>query len=194
MKKSFVVILLAFAIPGFSQGVKVLEGDLKPLKGESSIRVEFTYDNMVIGDEQTPEADYKKKKKQELNAKESGRGDSWEKAWIADRKERFEPKFKELFEKYSKKQIDSNAKYTLIFNTTRTEPGWVGVGLIRRSARIDGDVLIVESANRNNVIAKLAVVNAPGAGGMGYDYDTGLRIQEAYAKSGKEVGRVVGKK
>jgi hypothetical protein len=194
MKKNLVFILFVLATPGFSQGVKLIEGDLKPLKGESSIRLEFTYDNMVIGDEQTPEADYKKKKKAELNAKEAGRGDSWEKSWIADRTQRFEPKFKELFEKYSKKKVDSNAKYTLIFNTTRTEPGWVGVGIIRRSARIDGEVLIVESANKKNVIAKLAVINAPGAGGMGYDYDTGLRIQEAYAKSGKEVGKLVGKK
>jgi hypothetical protein len=194
MKKHLVFILFVLATPGFSQGVKLIEGDLKPLKGESSIRLEFTYDNMVIGDEQTPEAEYKKKKKSELNAKESGRGDSWEKSWVADRTQRFEPKFRELFEKYSKKQVDSNAKYTLIFNTTRTEPGWVGVGIIRRSARIDGEVLIVESANKKNVIAKLAVINAPGAGGMGYDYDTGLRIQEAYAKSGKEVGRLVGKK
>lgn len=194
MKKSLIPILFVLSIPAFSQGVKVLEGDLKALKGESTIRVEFTYDGLVIGDDRTPEADYKKKKKQELNAKDPGRGDSWEKSWVDDRKERFEPKFRELFEKYSKKQIDSNAKYTLIFNTTRTEPGWVGVGLIRRSARIDAEVFIVETANRNNVIAKLAVENAPGAGGMGYDYDTGLRIQEAYAKSGKEVGRVVGKK
>jgi hypothetical protein len=194
MKNSLIVFLLIFSLPSFSQAVKVVEGDLKPLKGESTIRVEFTYDNMVIGDDRTPEADYKKKKKQDLNAKEAGRGDSWEKAWVDDRKERFEPKFKELFEKYSKKQIDSNAKYTLIFNTTRTEPGWVGVGLVRRSARIDGEVYIVETANRKNVIAKLLVDNAPGAGGMGYDYDTGLRIQEAYAKSGKELGRVIGKK
>ena len=194
MKNSLIVILLIFSFPAFSQAVKVVQGDLKALKSESSIRVEFTYDNMVIGDDRTPEADYKKKKKQELNAKEAGRGDSWEKSWTGDRKERFEPKFKELFEKYSKKQIDSNAKYTLIFNTTRTEPGWVGVGLVRRSARIDAEAFIVETANRNNVIAKLLVDNAPGAGGMGYDYDTGLRIQEAYAKSGKELGRVLGKK
>jgi hypothetical protein len=194
MKQSLIAILLMLTAPAYSQGVKLLEGDLKALKSEPSIRVEFTYDNMVIGDEQTPEADYKKKKKQELNGKDPGRGDKWEKSWVADREERFEPKFKELFQKYSKKKIADNSKYTLIFNTTRTEPGWVGVGLIRRSARIDGDVLIVETANRSNVIAKLAVENAPGAGGMGYDYDTGLRIQEAYAKSGKEVGRVVGKK
>ena len=194
MKQSLIVILLIFSVPAFAQGVKVVQGDLKALKGESSLRLEFTYDNMVVGDEKTPEADYKKKKKQELNAKEAGRGDSWEKAWVADRKERFEPKFRELFEKYSKKQIDSNSKYTLIFNTTRTEPGWVGVGIVRRSARIDAEVFVVETANRKNIIAKLLVENAPGAGGMGYDYDTGLRIQEAYAKSGKEVGRVIAKK
>jgi hypothetical protein len=194
MKTKLILLFFLISVAGYSQTVKLVEGDLKALKGEKNIRLEFTYDNMVIGDEKTPEADYKKKKKQELDAKESGRGDKWEKAWVADRKERFEPKFTELFEKYSKKQVDSNAKYTLIFNTTRTEPGWVGVGIVRRNARIDGDAVIVETANRKNVIAKLEVSNAPGAGGMGYDYDTGLRIQEAYAKSGKEIGKLVGKK
>src|SRR5688572_19837366 len=193
MKNTFFIILLFVSITCFSQGVKVVEGDLKALKGQSSINLEFTYDNMVIGDEKTKEPDYVSKKKEEFNNREAGRGDKWEKSWKDDRKNRFEPKFIELFEKYSKMKNTKDSKYTLIFNTTRTEPGWVGVGIIRKNARIDGEAVIVETANRGNVIAKLAVINSPGYGGMGYDYDTGLRIQEAYAKSGKELGRTVKK-
>jgi len=82
----------------------------------------------------------------------------------------------------------------LIFHTTRTEPGWLATGLIRKSARIDGEVFVVETANRQNVIAQLSVINARGAGAMGYDYDTGLRIQEAYSKSGKEIAKLIVKK
>jgi hypothetical protein len=194
MKKFLPIILLIISIPCFCQQVKLIEGDLSALKDQSSIGLEFTYENMLIGDGRITEPDYIKKKKEEFDKKEEGRGDKWEKAWLADRRERFEPKFTELFEKYSKRRTDKDSKYTLTFNTTRTEPGWVGVGIIRKSARIDGEAFIVETANRKNVIAKLTITNAPGAGGMGYDYDTGLRIQEAYAKSGKEIARLMKKK
>lgn len=193
MKNAFFIILLFVSITCFSQAVKLVEGDLKALKGQTSMNLEFTYENMVIGDDKIKEPDYVSKKKEEFNNKEAGRGNKWEQSWIDDRKNRFEPKFVELFEKYSRMKNTSDSKYTLIFNTTRTEPGWVGVGIIRKNARIDGEAVIVETANRGNVIAKLTVTNAPGFGGMGYDYDTGLRIQEAYAKSGKELGRTVKK-
>jgi hypothetical protein len=194
MKKSLVIFLLILSVPGFCQQVKLVEGDLSALKDQSSIGQDFTYENMMIGNGEITESEYIKKKKDEFNTKEAGRGDRWEKEWVADRKQRFEPKFIELFEKYSRLKTDNRAKYTLIFNTTRTEPGWVGVGIIRKNARIDGEAFIVETANRKNVIAKLTVTNAPGWGGMGYDYDTGLRIQEAYAKSGKELGARIRKK
>jgi hypothetical protein len=194
MKNIIAVVFACLSVAAYAQDLKVVEGDLKALKDQTSIGLKFSYENMVIGDEKTPEDEYILKKKTEFNGKDPGRGDKWEKSWAADRSERFEPKFKELFEKYSKKQISNTAKYTLIFNTTRTEPGWVGVGIIRRNAQIDGEALIVETANPSNVIAKVLVLKAPGWGGMGYDYDTGLRIQEAYAKSGKELGRLLGKK
>jgi hypothetical protein len=194
MKNIIAIVFACLSVVAFGQDLKVVEGDLKALKDQTSIGLKFTYENMIVGDEKTPEDEYVRKKKEEFNTKEAGRGDKWEKAWIADRSERFEPKFRELFEKYAKKQISNTAKYTLIFNTTRTEPGWVGVGIIRRNAQIDGEALIVETANPSNVIARVLISKAPGWGGMGYDYDTGLRIQEAYAKSGKELGRLVGKK
>ena len=147
---------------------------------------------MIVGKELTEEA-YIKRKKEEYDAKEPGRGASWEKNWFDDREKRFEPKFYELFQKYAMMTTNStDAKYTLIFHTTRTEPGW-NVGVARAAARIDAEVDIVETANPKNVIAKLTVINAPGSGGMGYDFDSGFRLQEAYAKSGKEIGKLISK-
>jgi hypothetical protein len=124
------------------------------------------------------------------NEKEAGRGDTWENAWIDDRTRRFEPQFTELFQKHGERAVNASAKYTLIFHTTRTEPGF-NVGVWREPARIDAEVLIVETANRDNIIAKLSVANAPGRDAAGFDYDTGYRIQEAYAKSGKELGQLI---
>lgn len=61
------------------------------------------------------ESEYIEKKKAEYNSKEPGRGDSWEKNWVRDRKANFEPKFIELFEKSSGMTVSADAKYTLIF-------------------------------------------------------------------------------
>lgn len=85
---------------------------------------------------------------------------------------------------------DKSAKYTLIFKTTRTEPGY-NVVVSRKDASIDGEVSIVETANPSNVIATLTISNAPGRVFGGVDYDTGLRLQEAYAMAGKKLGKYI---
>jgi len=190
MRKTLLIFCLAVATTGFAQKVKLVEYSLKSLKGETVIKTEFTYDDMTIGKDGLSEADYIKRKKKDYDEKEVGRGDKWEKAWYADRKERFEPQFNELFEKFGKVKTQGEAKYTLIFKTTRTEPGW-NVGVMRVPARLDGEAWVVETANPLNVIAKITVTNAPGRDAMGYDFDTGYRIQEAYAKSGKEIGKLL---
>ncbi|RAW01056.1 hypothetical protein [Pseudochryseolinea flava] len=190
MRKILLIFCLAVATTGFSQKVKLVEGSLKALKGETVITTEFTYDDMKIGKDGLTEEDYIARKKKDYDAKEVGRGDKWEKAWFADRKERFEPQFNELFEKHAKVATKGQSKYTIIFKTTRTEPGW-NVGVARAAARIDGEAWVIETANPLNVIAKITVTNAPGRDAMGYDFDTGYRIQEAYAKSGKEIGKLI---
>lgn len=172
-----------------AQKVKLTKGSLESLQDQTSINVEFTYDNMIVGKD-LKEEDYIKRKKDEYNEKEAGRGDTWEKAWVNDRTQRFEPQFAELFQKHSQRTINTEGKYTLIFHTIRTEPGF-NVGVWREAARIDAHVSIVETLNRNSVIAEFTVMNAPGRDAMGYDFDTGYRIQEAYAKSGKELGQLI---
>src|SRR5262249_19814200 len=152
--------------------IKLLEGNLAPLKDEKNINVEFAYDNMRVG-KYDKEEEYVNDKKSTYNSKEPGKGDQWAKDWVGDRKYRYEPKFNELFEKYAEKTISPNAKYTLIFKTTFTEPGF-NIAITRKSAAIDGEAWIVETANKNNVIAKIRVEKAPGkAFWSGNDYDTG---------------------
>lgn len=181
------ISFMACAIASQAQKLKLIEGDLSALAGETSINTEFTYDNMKVGKDLTEEA-YIAEKKTKLDEKEKGRGDKWEKAWTDDRKERFEPQFRELFAKHSGiSTVGDNAKYTLIFKTTRTEPGW-NVGVMRVPAYIDGEAWIVEKTNPSKVIAKITVTKAPGRDAMGFDYETGARLQEAYAKTGKELG------
>lgn len=191
MKKLFafstILILLAFSGNLKAQKIKITEGSIDAIKSESSLNMEYTYDSMKVG-KYDHEADYIAKKTEDYNKKESGKGDTWAKSWVDDRKYRFEPKFEELFTENSKKTKDKKAKYTLIFKTIFTEPGY-NVGISRKNAQIDAVVLIVETANRSNVVAKLKLDDALGRTFGGYDFDTGERLSEAYADAGKALGK-----
>lgn len=202
MKKIFLIFLLAISSATLAQKIKILQGDINFLEGQTSLKTEFVYDNMIIGKNKgmkKPETEYRAEKKKTYNEKEPGRGDTWEQAWIADRQNRFEPQFRELFSEYSKiSTVDEKAHYTLIFITTMTEPGW-DVGITRMPAFIDAEVWIVETQNREHVMVKFLLTNAPGktSGSMwalGLDssnYEVGIRLQEAYAKSGKTLGKLI---
>lgn len=187
MKKLFTLLLVIATTLSYAQKIKIIEGDLSALKGQTSLNTEFTYSPMGVG-KYPDEKDYITKRKAELNEKEAGRGDKWEASWISDRKERFEPQFRELFSKHAGlSTVDEKAKYTLIFKTTFTEPGF-NVGVMKRPAFIDGEAWIVETENKDKVISKITIAKAPGRDVWGLDYETGARLQEAYAKAGKELG------
>ena len=190
MKKLTLIMFLCLSIAAYSQKIKLIEGDVGVLKGQKSVTTEFTYDNMSVG-KFPKEADYIAKKKSEYNEKEPGSGDKWEQAWISDRKERFEPQFRELFSKYAEiSTVGVDVPYTLIFKTVKTEPGW-NIGISRAPAFIDAEAWIVDSKDHNKVLAKLTITKAPGRDAMGFDYETGARLQEAYAKAGKELGAYI---
>ena len=175
-----------------AQKVKLVNGDLKPLKDVSSINVSFCYDGMAVGKFEN-EADYVEKKREEYNAKEPGKGDSWAAIWEENREHRYEPKFIELFEKHIKRAVSEDAEYTVVFHTIFTEPGF-NVGVMRKPASIDADVLVVETANPDNVIARLTVKNAPGRDAWGVDFDVAARLSESYAIAGRELAKFVNKK
>ncbi|MEJ7914401.1 MAG: hypothetical protein WKF70_14695 [Chitinophagaceae bacterium] len=189
--KAAFLLMVVFQADTIAQRIKILEGTLSALKTEKAINVEFTYEDMKVG-KFDKEADYVAKKKEEYNKKEATRGDAWAQNWQNDRDAKFEPKFNELFEKNSDisagKQKD--ATYTLIFKTSFTEPGF-NIAITRKNAEINGEAWIVETANKANVIAKIAVEHAQGRTFGGFDFDTGGRIAEAYADAGKALGKFV---
>ena len=190
MKNVLFIALLCCSMAGYGQKIKVLEGDLSALKGQTAVKTEFTYDNMSVG-KFPKEADYIAQKKTDLDKKEPGRGDKWEQTWVSDRQERFEPQFRELFSKYSgMSTVGEDSPYTLIFKTLKTEPGW-NIGITRAPAFIDAEAWVVDTKDPNKVLAKISITKAPGRDAMGYDYETGARLQEAYAKSGKELGAFI---
>jgi hypothetical protein len=208
MKRLKHLALLAFvliaAMRGFGQKVKLEDGDLSPLKSEKTLAFAFTYDSMMIGSSghhppgphppgpghshgQQTETEYVAKHTEDYNKKSPGKGDEWAKAWKDDREALYEPAFTKEFEKYGSLQPDPKSKYTLVFKTTNTEPGF-NIGFMRHNAEISGVAWIVESANKSHVIAKISVINAPGGNFFENDYATDERIATAYSEAGRGLG------
>lgn len=193
MKKLLLIgcstILLALSLQTVSaQKFSVQEGDAKALSQITKMKVVFKYDEMGVG-KFDKEEDYLAKKVKEYNDKEAGKGTSWKKSWIEDRKKRFEPTFIDLFNKHAKNaQLDetSTAPYTMTASTIFTEPGF-NIAVMRKNASIDMEFTIMD--NSKKVIAKIKMSKAPGRTFGGYDYDTGARIEEAYAMAGKALAK-----
>jgi hypothetical protein len=186
------VALLAFTTTTNAQKIRLVSGDISALKDETLLNFKFTYNNMSVG-RYKDEADYIAKKTEDYNKKEEGRGDEWAKKWVGDREEFFEPKFIDLFEKFALTNRDKKAKYTLIFNTYMSEPGY-NIMISRKNAEISGEASFVETANPTKVLAVVTVERAPGRTFGGYDYDTGTRLAEAYADAGKALAKFIKKK
>lgn len=195
MKKSnllFFALLLACIYTARAQKIKLESGKLDFLKGVTELKVEYNYEAVSVGKYKV-EQDYVTQKKADYNEKEPGSGDRWETAWFADRSERYAPRFEEEMNlQFVKREVtckvgqDLAGTYTVILKTTFIEPGF-NVGVARKNAYINAEAIFVESANHENVLATISIENSPGRDAFGYDFDTGLRIQEAYAKAGKEL-------
>ncbi|GLU56763.1 hypothetical protein Dfri01_62240 [Dyadobacter frigoris] len=190
-KNTFAAIftVLFFAVQtGFAQrGVDLRSGDVSVLSGEKTVNVQYDYSEFGVGKFAT-EKEYLDKKSAEYNAKEPGKGDEWKKTWVADRKNKYEPKFEELFNKGMegkglKAEPGTGAKYTFIVRTTYVEPGF-NVGVMRKNAYLNYKIDIVESAGKKTV-AEIILSNVAGGQFGGFDYDSGTRIAESYAKAGK---------
>jgi hypothetical protein len=189
IKYPAMLALALFTLTANAQRIKTIEGDIAVLKSETAINIEFTYNDMSVGKFEH-ESEYLEKKKAEYNAKEPGRGEEWAKSWIADRKMVFQPKFIDLFEKSTNMTVKAAAKYTIIFHTTSTEPGY-NIYVSHKNAEIDAEATIVETDNRAKIIAVISVKNAPGRTFSGNDFATGDRIAECYAVSGKKLGKFI---
>ncbi|NUQ24447.1 MAG: hypothetical protein HUU34_10890 [Saprospiraceae bacterium] len=196
IKWSSLLLLLGFFTSVTAQKFNVYEGSLNFLKDQKTLNVIYLYEDMSVGDFDK-EQDYIDKKVKEMNDDEAGKGDSWAKKWVADRNERFEPKFEELINEYLEGKIKVSNKdaaaYTLVLKTTHTEPGF-NVGVWRRPAHINVEAWFVDTKDNSKVAAKAKMEKVPGQDAWGFDFDTGYRLQESYAKCGKEIGKYIMKK
>jgi hypothetical protein len=206
----FLALLLIFnagitlAQPGFGTNgfTKFINGDVKFLKGQTSLSIKFSYDNMMVG--QLTEDAYITQKTQEQNRMKSGSGDTWAKKWKDDRVQRFEPDFLKWFNSSMKKlgivstsvTGEASTKYTLLIKTTKVEPGvYVGVSTfghdVGQETYINIEADFIESTNPSTVLASISVSKVVGAATSFANYDAGLRLTNAYMNAGKNLGSFI---
>jgi hypothetical protein len=190
--KKIAMLILGFAMMatvGHAQKLKQ-NGDLKFLKGEAQVNVEYRYNDMKVG--KKTEDQYIQDSMAEREKKEMGAGEKWLDGWKGNRESRFHPKFEELINK-SVKGVSfgsyPGAKYTMIVHTTWTEPGY-NIGVSKMPAYINATVSFVETG-KDAELANVTITKAPGSQYGGYDFDAGTRLAEAYAISGKRLGALL---
>lgn len=197
MKKISLLIIaglfLGLSPATHAQKTALKSGSLASLNTLSEIRVEYTYDNMMVG--KYKETEYVNKKVEEYNKKEPGKGDQWKQDWVNDREVKFQPRFQDAFNNFCNIlgvnfKIGPNAggKYRMVVHTTFTEPGF-NIYMTSKNASINAEVTFFDESNSE--MAKVTITNSPGSGFFELDYDTGIRIQEAYANAGRSLAAFI---
>lgn len=199
MKSQILLLVLFFSSTlVFSQKVKVTQGDFKNLKGISQYNLEFDYSNLSIPKYKSEE-EFLEDKMNKRDEKEEGTGGNFRESWFADRANRYEPKFIESFNKrFPKGEIIvgkdlPDAEYTMKIHTTMLYPGY-NVGVMRQNSKLEATVSVYKTANPTQVIFEAEYTKVEGSGAMGYDFDSGYRLSEAYAKLAKSLAADINKK
>lgn len=197
MKKITMLALLLVSTVAMAQKMKVIKGDFKNLKGITEYNLQFDYTNLKVDKFKTEEeflADKMKKRD-----KEEGTAEEFKANWFADRENRYEPKFIESFNKRfddGKVKVGkglAGAKYIMKVKTTWIYPGY-NVGVMRQPAKVDATIYIYDVADPSKELLVVSYEKALGNGAMGFDYNSGYRISEAYAKLAKEFAAHIQKK
>ena len=192
MMKLTLLLTFALIVLGASaQKIKHTKGNMDFLKTQDELSLSFVYpDNINVG--KLTEDEYIKTKMEKAEDKEKGAGEEWKENWYKDREDHYQPKFAQVFNDNIKDEkrdlfIDESitAEYGIIVTTTFIEPGY-NVGVSRKNAYVNLTVTFVKNDNPENILAEFTILKSPGRTFMGSDYDTGMRIGEAYAKAGKE--------
>ncbi|RAR71508.1 hypothetical protein [Flavobacterium aciduliphilum] len=198
MKKTILLALLLISSVGFTQKIKVVKGDFKFLSSEKNVNVEFNYSNLLLMKENMTESKYVENRKNELNEKTRGVGDSWARKWEGAKDGIWQPKFLELMAATVSKEKDivfqedlKDTKYTLLVDVVWIYPGW-DVAMMKQPAKVSVNLKIVDSKNKNNVLVEVNSENAPGDQ-WGSNFSNESRIGEGFAKTGKSFGKMISK-
>lgn len=195
MKNVIIILISVFFVGSVSaQKIKLTEGSLGFIDDVKELKVEYDYSDMSVG-KYDSEADYVADKTKAYNEKEANRGDGWAESWVNDREARFQPGFEELFNKHMeelgvKTSTDATSDYRMVVKTVSTEPGF-NIGIMKKPALLNMEITFF---NGDKEEAVMTVEKAPGKTFGSGDFDTGVRITEAYSKAAKEIAKYIVKK
>jgi hypothetical protein len=196
------VVLVNLSLINFGQRVKsvteipklkieILSGNPKYFKNANSYHIQFDYSNLKVG-KYADEQSYIEYMKDDAEKRAEGSSGNWVKKWYSDRTDVFQPKFIELFNKFSGNiiKIDTvykNQKYVLSLHTQFLEIGF-NKNFTKSPTYINVIVTIYEpnSSEKPLVISMENIIGDEVASSYSPDF---RRIEEAYAKCGKELAK-----
>lgn len=194
MKTVFFITIILFgtlnSVIVRSQKFVSFTGDIKILKNEKSLNIDFSYEKMKVG-ELKSEQEYIEKRMKEYNEKKTGKGEEWLNEWN-DNKKYWENGFIEILNKVLRKnnvtvnQNQIDAKYIFYINPIFLEIGWYGVG-VKQNAELDLEVLVCLSNDDKNPVARILIENAFG-NTIGFTKTDKHRIGSAYESAAKKLG------
>lgn len=197
MKTKFLIVLVILIAEVISaQKLKIEAGNFKNLEDISSYQVIFDYTDVKIPKFED-EAAFLKDKMDKREEKKAGDGERFKTEWFNDRPDRYHPKFIESFNKrFENGEIsvtENTSDYIMEIHTTKIYPGY-NVGIVRHNAEIDATFTIYKSEEKDNILFSGSYRDVQGTGAMGYDYNSGYRISECYAKLAKNIAKEFDKK
>jgi len=207
MKKLDILLILLLLIPIIvvSQSVKsvvevpkqeieILSGNPKYFKKASSYFIHFDYSDLKIGGYEN-EAAYIAYMREDAELRRKS-ADEWEQKWFDDRKTVFEPKFLELFNKYagSKIKLDKKNKEQKFVLKLHTQ--FIEIGFNRNFKESPTYINVIVTISDENsteeplVISMNYVIGKEAMSSYSADF---RRVEEAYAKCGKELAKYMRK-
>ena len=193
MKKFFLIFMLSSLIfYTQAQKVKIKEGSLKFLKGQTELNFVFDYEGMLVEGE--PEEVYIQKKYKDEEEDSAGAGDKWLTAWqTTDRKNVYEVKLLKYFNMqmgqfHLKGSRNNNeAPYTATIRTIDIET----VGDLFTATELTVEIIITER-NSSKTLARISISEASG---NYFDYamaiKDNLRIADAYRDVGEQLAGLI---
>jgi hypothetical protein len=173
-------LILCFLLTqsGFLYAQKII-GDMSFLSGETTLKIGFTYENLIIGDD-VPEEKYVAKKVGLWEKKQDGMGQHWENMWVESRETILEPAFRKTIAERTGliTKVDS-APYTMVFAVRQIEPGWT-VGVIGCVGIVSGEAIFFKSDKPDSVLARIKVLDMRGKDFNGGDFEFPRRVRQAY--------------
>lgn len=207
MKKLEVLFIFVFIIPiiGVSQSVKsvnkppkqeieILTGNPKYFKKINSYFIKFDYSDLIIG-EYDNEAAYIAYMREDAELRKKS-ADEWENKWFSDRKLVFEPKFLEIFHKYAGSKIKLNPEAKEQNFVLKLHTQFVEIGYIRNFKKSPTYINVLATFTEENSSNDPLVISMKYVLGneVMNSYSTDFRrIEEAYAKCGKELAKYIKK-